>query len=108
MFFQLLIIKGKTFIVYGENSIKNILSKEKNHISIFEDKEVNKDNNILEKYYLKTETNENKKNQLPSLTKRNERQIFINKKKFFHHKYSNSFKTEIPNSENRNLTIYDL
>ena len=91
----------KTFIIYGDNSIKN-------HISIFEDKKMNKDNNILEKYYLKTSTNENKKNLLPSLTKRNERQIYINKNKFFQHKHCISSKTDIPNIENRNLTIYDL
>ena len=92
----------KTFIIYGDNSIKN-------HINIFEDKKINNENNIIDKYYLKTSNNEDKKKYLlPTLTKRNERQFYINKKHLFQHKHSNSFKTDIPTLENRNLTIYDL
>lgn len=91
------IYQGRTCNLNGDSEFKDSISKE---ITLIRDE--------------KKETTENKEEkQLPCLSYRKERDLFLNKNSFIYHNHSKSFKPGINKymilkSHNKALTIYDL
>ena len=91
------IYQGRTCTLNGDSEFKDSISKE---ITLIRDE--------------KKETSENKEEkQLPCLSYRKERDLFLNKNSFIYHNHSKSFKPGINKymllkSHNKALTIYDL